>query len=206
MSEVKQIERLVQSARDGALDAVLQLLDSGIPVDAQDRNGNRAINQAAKAGQREVLRLLIERGANLNEPDGVGRTPLIACAEGDHVELAEMLHTAGANIERTGEGGRTALMECANSSSARVTKFLIERGANVNARREDGCTALHEAVFCACEDYQEPAENEIIPLLLAAGADIHLVGSDGLTPLGLAERYREENEIDYTDLLRGVRE
>jgi serine/threonine-protein phosphatase 6 regulatory ankyrin repeat subunit B len=199
MSDSKDIQRMLTAASKGAVDAVRHFLESGVAVDAQDRHGNRAINHAAKAGHVDVVRLLLDHGANVNEPDGTGRTPLIACAEGDHTPLVELLLEAGADINGVGEDGRTALMECANSSSKSVAKRLLELGANVNAKRDDGSTALHEAIFCACEGYEQPDENDIIPLLLAAGADATLPDSEGLTPLALAQQYADE--IDYTQLL-----
>ena len=199
MSESKDIQRMLTAASEGAVDAVCHFLELGVAVDAQDPQGNRAINHAAKAGHGDVVRLLLDHGANVNEPDGIGRTPLIACAEGDHTQLVELLLEAGADINGVGEAGRTALMECANSSSKNVAKRLLELGANVDMQRDDGSTALHEAVFCACEEYEEPDDNEIIPLLLAAGADALLHDSSGLTPLALAQQYAEE--IDYSQML-----
>lgn len=199
MSELKDIQRMLTAASEGAVDAVRYFLESGLAVDAQDRHGNRAINNAAKAGHVNVVMLLLHHGADVNEPDGNGRTPLIACAEGDHPQLVEILLNAGADINGVGEGGRTALMECANSSSPKVAKRLLELGAQVNRQRDDGSTALHEAVFCACEEYEEPEDNAIIPILLAAGADAMMPDSEGITPLALAQQYADE--IDYTQML-----
>jgi ankyrin repeat protein len=96
MSESKDIHRMLTAASEGA-------------VDAQDRQGNRAINQAAKAGHVDVVMLLLDHGANVNEPDGMGRTPLIACAEGDHTQLVELLLEAGADAMLPDSSGLTPL-------------------------------------------------------------------------------------------------
>jgi len=193
------MERILGATGNGDAQVVQHFFDADIPVDGEDRHGNRAVNHAAKARQREVLQLLIDNGASLNEPDGVGRIPLIAGADGDHSELVEILVAAGANVDGIGEAGRTALMNCANSFAVNVAQRLLEYGANVNARRNDGSSALHEAIFCACGEYEPPEDNEIIPLLLAAGADINLGDSEGHTPRAFAEQYADE--INSTKLL-----
>lgn len=192
MSDSKNIERMIRAAGKGDANLVQELLDAGIHVDAQNRHGCRAINHAAKAGHRVVVQLLINNGANVNEPDGVGCIPLIACAQGDQAELVDVLITAGADVDGIGEMGHTALMECANSSALNTTKRLLELGADVNRRRNDGATALHEAVFCACEDFEPAHKNEMIPLLISAGADINIADSDGVTPVKLAKQYSYE--------------
>jgi len=199
MSLANDIKRMLRAAKEGDLDVVRLLLDEGIGPDAQDHHGNRAINHAAKFGQTAIVRLLIDRGANINQADGVGRTPLIACAEADSVEILKILAKSGVEIDGVGEGGRTALMECANSSSVNVARCLIELGANVNAVRDDGSSSLHEAVYCACEEYESPDENQFIPLLLVSGANVDLPDKTGLTPRALAEQYSDE--IDYTTML-----
>lgn len=203
MSRTKVVEQMLRAARSGDLSAVRIALDSGVDADSEDRHGNRAINIAAKAGNFEIVKLLIQRGANVNQADSIGRTPLIACAESDNVEMANLLLNSGADVNLTGDGGRTALMECANSSAFCVAKRLIELGANVNMIRDDGSTALHEAVFSACEDYQPPSENRIIPLLIESGADPSLPDHAGLTPRDLAEQYTDE--INYVPLLNQTR-
>jgi ankyrin repeat protein len=199
MSLANDIKRMFRAAQEGNLDVVRRFLDEGIGADIQDQHGNGAINLAARFGHAAIVRLLIDRGANINQVDRIGRTPLIACAETDNVEILEILAKSGVEINGVGEGGRTALMECANSSSVNVAKRLIELGANVNAVSDDDSSSLHEAVYCACEEYETPDENQIIPLLLASGANVDLPDKTGLTPRALAKQYSDE--IDYSTLL-----
>lgn len=199
MSQKKEIERLIASASEGKIGVVQHLLDVGIDVDAQDRNGNRAINLACVNGHIEIVKLLIDKGAEINTSDEIGRNPMIAATEGNHVDIIEYLLSQGADVDGRGEGGRTPLMECANSYSPQAAKILIKSGTNINARSENGSTALHEAIFSACEDYMEPEENELIPLLIESGADTQQEDNEGISPLDLAEQYSEE--IDYRDIL-----
>ncbi len=201
MSRTKHTRRMIRAAATGQSAAVRNLVEGGMEVDAQDRHGNRAITLAAQAGHLEVVRLLVEYGAEINEADGLGRSPLMAAAQGDHMEVLVFLVAAGADVNAGGGEGRTALMECASSDAVDAARRLLELGADVNQPSQSGVTALHEAVFSACEDYQEPADNEMVPLLVDAGADLHAADADGVTPLELARQYVDE--IDYTELLTG---
>jgi len=201
MSQIKDIERIIRAASERQLDTVRRFIDGGIGVDAEDRHGNRAINLAAKNGHLDVVQFLVGRGAQLNKPDGMGRTPLLAAAEGDHDRIIDYLVSVGADINGRGEAGRTALMEASNLDSVAAARRLLELGADVNAKTETGATALHEAAYRACEEYAEPNENEMIPLLLGAGGDAHARDTEGVTPLDLAGQYADE--IDYGPVLRG---
>ena len=55
---------------------------------------------------------------------------------------------------------------------------LLGRGAKVQAKDADGQTALHYAVACEFE--------EIVVMLVGAGADITIADNDGDSPLGMS--------------------
>lgn len=58
-------------------DELKALLDSGVNVNATDRNGRTALHLAAILGQAELARYLLSRGADINARNIPGRTPLM---------------------------------------------------------------------------------------------------------------------------------
>src|SRR4029434_4238666 len=81
----------------------------------------------------------------------------------------------GADIHATDKNGITALHHAVRFRSAAAVKTLIKHGANVNqACRRNGSTPLHRAVTqtgAPGTAGKEEAAEEIIRILLAAGAD-----------------------------------
>ncbi len=75
------------------------------------------------------------------------------------------------------QDGMTLLMNAVleEKTDPEVVRVLLERGADVNAKDRDGWTALH---FAARDQ-----KKTIVPLLLAAGAEVDPVESFGNTPL-----------------------
>ena len=71
-----------------------------------------------------------------------------------------------------------------------MLKVLVEAGADVNIPDRNGWTPLHSCAF-----YHLP---QLIPALLAAGADAARRNSQGLTPADMA---REKGFSDITELL-----
>jgi len=75
------------------------------------------------------------------------------------------------------QDGMTLLMNAVleEQPDPEVIQALLDRGADVNAKDHDGWTTLH---FAARDQ-----KKKIVPLLLAAGADVDPVESFGNTPL-----------------------
>lgn len=69
-------EYIQGAAARGSLSLVQALVDHGISVNAQDREGTTALHAAAVEGQVEVTRYLISKGANVNVIDRFGDSPL----------------------------------------------------------------------------------------------------------------------------------
>ena len=81
-------------------------------------------------------------------------------------------------------------MIAAFTGSPTLLKALLEKGADVNERMgprsgAGGYTALVYAVFYS----RNP---EMVNILLAHGADVHTVLSDGRTPLSIARRLHHD--------------
>jgi len=91
------------------------------------------------------------------------------------LDWLDALLNSGADIKGTDKNGVTALHHAVRFRSPIAVKSLIEHGANVNqACRRSGSTPLHRAVTSTGAPHtagKQAEANEIVTLLLAAGAD-----------------------------------
>ena len=65
-----------QKTQAQAIEAIQVLLDLGLDIDAQARDGQTAVHGAAMQGYDDVIRFLAAQGAKLDTPDKDGFTPL----------------------------------------------------------------------------------------------------------------------------------
>jgi outer membrane protein assembly factor BamB len=114
---------LFAAARSGDVDRIRKLLDSGTPVDTEDRYGQTALAFAAGAGSEPIVRLLLERGADPNRSESFyGTDPLERALDGGHFRVAVLLVAAGAaDRER-------ALEAALRNGDAELARAAIESG------------------------------------------------------------------------------
>merc|ERR1719367_2542352 len=132
------------------------------------------------------------QGVN-NARDGRGNTPLHRAAEDDDVDVAKLLLANSADVDSTDNDGDTALHEAARKNSVAVAEVLIENYANVDSTEKHGATALHLAAYHNHVD--------VAKLLLAKSANLNATAVShgdypGLTPLQVAERYRNQEMVE----------
>jgi len=143
-----------------------------------------------------VRRLLSEDRLLANARETDGATPLHWAAHDGFYEIAEFLlrHGADVHAQETTHWGGTPLHWAAERQPV-IVELLLEHGADVNARNcRTEQTPLH---YCArCDDVVEVAK-----LLLARGANPHLVDRKNKTPLDYAVQ-NEHSEV--ADFLRGA--
>lgn len=90
----------------------------------------------------------------------------------------------GADLKSTNRYGGTALIPAAERGHVDTVKTLIAAGVNVDHVNHLGWTALLEAIMLGNGDtrYQQ-----IVDLLIKAGANVNLADRDGVTPLAHAQ-------------------
>jgi ankyrin repeat protein len=97
---------LIEAAKSGNKDSVLQLLESGAEVNQQDKQGWTPLNWAAGKGDLEIVEALLERGA---DPFLVGRdlrTPQMIALAAGRSEVVKALRRA--EQQRQGADAKSA--------------------------------------------------------------------------------------------------
>lgn len=177
---------LHEAADAGDVASIEGLLAAGTPVDGRDAARRTPLQVATRANHVEAARLLIAAGADVNAKDNIRDTPfLYAGAEGRDAILRLILDTGRAKLADTNRYGGTALIPAAHHGHPGTVAILLEAGLDVDHVNNLGWTALLEAVILGDGG---PVYQEIVRLLLAAGADPHIADRDGVTPLAHARR------------------
>lgn len=140
---------------------------------------------AAKANDVPLVRELIRRGGNVNAKDALQDSAfLYAGAEGFN-EVLGLTLAAGADVASTNRYGGTALIPASEHGHVDTVRILIDAGVPVNHVNNLGWTAMQEAILL---NSGGPRQQEVVRLLLAAGADPEIRDPEGRTALRNAER------------------
>jgi len=182
---------LIDAARAGDDDEVRRLVDAGADPDAADELERTAVTHAAYAGHAAVVRTLVTAGADIDLQDTTRANALLSTGETGFVDVLEEVLRAEPDLTRTNRFGGTALIPAADRGHVEVVRRLLETEIDVDHVNDLGWTALLEAVILGDGG---PAHQEIVRLLVAAGARTDLADRDGVTPLEHA-RSRGYDEI-----------
>ncbi len=181
-------------------------------------SADAALLAAAGAGDADAVALALRDGARLEVRDGSGRTPLLLASAGDHVEVARVLVAMGADPDAlddqhdtpwlvTGVTGSVAMLEAllpaapdlrlenrfggvsvipaSERGHVEYVRRVVSTGIDVDHVNRLGWTALLEAVILGDGGVRH---QQIVRILLDAGADASIADHDGVTALEHAER------------------
>ncbi|RMB61371.1 ankyrin repeat domain-containing protein [Tessaracoccus antarcticus] len=169
---------------------------AGRDLNATDTVGRTAVLIAAKAQRHDVVAALIEAGADLNAQDNISLNPFLwGCISGD-LELVRMTVEAGTDLTLVTRFGGAGIHPPAEKGHVDVVRYLAEEtDVNVNLTNICGWTPLLEAIILQDGG---PVQQEIVALLLDAGADPTMVDQWGVSPL---EHARDKGFTEIADLL-----
>jgi ankyrin repeat protein len=177
--------RLVRAATRGDLESVMRLLAGGADVDSQDTEGRTAVTAAVYGGHLEVVRALIDGGADVDIQDSSRANALLATGETGNAEILRAVLRADPDLTRTNRFGGTALIPAADRGHVDVVRELVKTEIDLDHVNDVGWTALLEAVILGNGG---AAHQQIVRILVDAGADVDIADRDGVPPLEHARR------------------
>jgi hypothetical protein len=222
----------VQHARSRGYDRMARLLERADARDVARSRASDVLLEAARSGDADRAALALRAGADLEARDGRRRTPLLRAVTGDRVAVARLLVAMGADPDAlddqhdtpwlvTGVTGSVPMLEALLPARPDLTitnrfggvsvipaserghvdyvRRVVRTGIDLDHVNDLGWTALLEAVILGDGG---PAHQEIVRILLRAGADPAIADSDGVTPLEHAEA---SGQREIARILRGAR-
>jgi len=178
--------------------AKLDELLNGDKAGLNDTNsiGETALLQTVQRNDIAMAKKLIDAGANVNIQDSIQDSPyLLACAKGCTEILEHMLKNAKPEPDQKiyNRYGGNGLIPAAEKGHIDNVRLLLEDGrVDINHQNKFGYTALIEAV--ALTDNSKLYQ-DIVKLIVDAGADKTLVDEDGNTAMDYAEKMDSKEMI-----------
>ncbi|MFH8490790.1 ankyrin repeat domain-containing protein [Streptomyces longisporoflavus] len=186
MTRTADDQRLLDAARTGNAAEVRAALDAGARVEARDTELRTPLLLAALGDHVEAARVLVAAGADVDAQDHRADSPWLATGVTGSVAMLHVLLPAGPDLKlRNRFGGISVIPASERGHVAYVREVLRVTDIDVDHVNDLGWTALLEAVILG---EGGRAHQEIVALLLAAGATPGLADRDGRTPLAHAER------------------
>ena len=159
------------AAADGKIEVLKFLIERGADVNAEDRWGNTALDDALTCKKDDSIRVLRECGAVIGKSrmDEMGNILCQAAAEGNIQHLHRLLE-CGVNMSVTDYDGRSPLHLAASEGHVSTVDWLIENGAEINCVDRFGNTPLSDASRSRTKQ-----RKQVVDLLLAHNASMESV-------------------------------
>ncbi|XP_067928929.1 serine/threonine-protein phosphatase 6 regulatory ankyrin repeat subunit B-like [Watersipora subatra] len=174
------------ASRSGFNGLVKLLIEThGATVDALSLAKKTSLHMAAEVGQMVVCNTLLKLGADPNATDEGGQTPLHLAAENDHSDVIKLfLKHKPDLVTMANTKGMTYAHIAASKGSVGVIRELMRFNRTVICTAKNSTnasTSLHLAA--------EGGHDDVVQVLLSAGADPLQENLDGMTPLHLAAKH-----------------
>ncbi|MFH8614732.1 ankyrin repeat domain-containing protein [Streptomyces sp. NPDC017979] len=177
---------LLDAAKRGDAGAVRAALGAGADVEARDAELRTPLLLAALGDHVEAARALVAAGGDPNAQDARHDSAWLVTGVTGGVAMMRVLLPAGPDVTlRNRFGGVSVIPASERGHVAYVRAVVSETDIDVNHVNDLGWTALLEAVLLGDGG---AAHQQVVRILLAAGARPDLADADGVTPLRHARR------------------
>ena len=172
--------RLLAAAAAGGADEVALALREGARIEARDDQGRTPLLLAATHDRVAVARLLVALGADADALDDRHDTPWLVTGVTGSVAMLEVLLPADPDLTIRNRYGGVSVIPASERGHVAYVRRVVHTGIDVDHVNDLGWTALLEAVILGdgSRRYQQ-----VVRILLEAGADPGLADADGTTAL-----------------------
>ncbi len=186
---------LLDAAAAGDADRVTAALQNGAEIESRDDHERTALLLAATHDQVDVARVLIANGADPDALDDRHDTPWLVTGVTGSVAMLEVLLPAKPDLTVRNRFGGVAVIPASHRGHVDYVRRVVQTDIDINHVNDPGWTALLEAVILGdgSERYQQ-----IVQILLDAGADPNIADNEGVTPL---EHARANGYVEIVSIL-----
>jgi uncharacterized protein len=188
---------LLSAAADGDADRAAVALRAGADPEVRDGHRRTPLLLAATHDRLDVARLLVHLGADPDALDDRHDTPWLVTGVTGSVAMLEVLLPAGPDLTIRNRFGGNSVIPAAERGHVAYVRRVVTTGIDVNHVNDPGWTALLEAVVYGDGS---PPYQDIVRILLAAGADPGIPDAQGRTALQHAE---SRGQLEVARLLAG---
>ncbi|XP_049770021.1 uncharacterized abhydrolase domain-containing protein DDB_G0269086-like isoform X2 [Schistocerca cancellata] len=122
--------RLIEAAKEGAVEELRALLAAGANVEARDEDMWTALHWAAVRGHENVVRCLVEGGADVESRDSRRNTPMHWAAYRGHAAVVRLLAASSGDPDAKDKYRLTPLHYAARQGHAEVAAVLLDVGVD----------------------------------------------------------------------------
>ncbi|CAM9417862.1 unnamed protein product, partial [Discosporangium mesarthrocarpum] len=215
LNHTRSLEKLHEDLRTAAsagdCASTSRLLASGISVNVPDKSGFSAFLYSCGQSNPELVRMMLAAGGDAQDGDGK-ITALHVAARNGNVGVIKELLRGGAPLSARDSVGGTPLHTMAAYNHEAALRTLLEAGADVNLLDEGANTPLHilasrqqqhhhhhhhhhQGGLAGATTVAKIGATSVGTLLLEWGASPTVKNSEGLTPLAVALRARNQGVV-----------
>lgn len=176
---------LLRAAAEGDPDSVAMALRHGADLETRDERRRTPLLLAVTEDRVAVARLLVAMGADPDAVDDQQDTPWLVTGVTGSVPMLEALLPADPDLTITNRYGGVSVIPASERGHVEYVRRVVQTPIDVDHVNDLGWTALLEAVVLGDGG---PAHQEIVRILLDAGADPSIEDNDGNTALENARR------------------
>ena len=175
---------LLDAAASGDADGAARAIRAGADLETRNDRRRTPLLRAVTHDRTAVARLLVALGADPDALDDQHDTPWLVTGVTGSVSMLEALLPADPDMAIPNRYGGLSVIPASERGHVAYVRRVVGTGIDVNHVNDLGWTALLEAVILG--DGSRPYQ-EIVRILLDAGADASIADGDGVTARQHAE-------------------